>query len=135
MGAGPNFLLDKGFTANGTTAYAVGEAVTLDTAVQSMKRIGAAATAADVVMIAMEAVDASKLVANPGKITLRARMLGIGRGIAGAAVAKGARLTTNASSRFVTQGSAGGIVVGVALEAAAGDGSSFEILLTPASTL
>ena len=134
MGTGPNFVLDKGFQANGTTAYAVGEAVAQDTAVQSIKRIGAAATAADVVFVCMEAVDAAKLVANPGKVFIRARALGIARALAGANYAKGARLTTDATSRFVTQATAGGPVVAVALEANT-TGNLGEILLTPGATL
>ena len=135
MGTGPNFVLDKGFYANGTTAYAVGEAVTIDTAVQSMKRIGAAATAADRVMVCMEACDASKLTANPGKVVLRARMSGIARALVGTGgFAKGARLTTNASSQFVAQATAGGPVVAVALEAGTAGGYA-EIELTPGATL
>ena len=136
MGTGPNFVLDKGFVANGSTAYAVGEAVTIDTAVQSMKRIAAAATAADRVMVCMEACDAAKLTANAGKIVLRARMSGIARVIVGTGgFAKGARLTTNASSHFVTQGGAAGSpVVALALEADTAGGFA-EVELTPGATL
>ena len=48
--------------------------------------------------------------------------------------AKGARLTTNASSQFVTQATAGGPVVAVALEAGTAGGYA-EIELTPGATL
>lgn len=134
MGAGPNFVLDKGFIANGTTEYKVGEAVAQDTAAQSIKRIGAAAAGTDVVMVCMEAVDAAKLAANAGKVVLRARMLGIARVLAGANYAKGARLTTDATSRFVTQTGAGDPVVAIALEANT-TGNLGEVLLTPGATL
>lgn len=134
MGTGPNFVLDKGFTANGTTAYAVGEAVAIDTAVQSMKRATVVATAADVIMVCMEACDASKLTGNVGKVALRARMLGIARVKLGANATKGARMTNNASAAFVVQATAGGPVAGVLLESGS-TGDLVEMLLTPGSTL
>ena len=134
MGTGPNFVLDKGFTANGTTAYAVGEAVAIDTAVQSMKRATVVATAADVIMVCMEACDASKLTGNAGKVALRARMLGIARVKLGANVTKGARMTNNTSAAFVVQATAGGPVAGVLLESGS-TGDLVEMLLTPGATL
>lgn len=134
MGTGPNFVLDKGFIANGTTAYAVGEAVAIDTAVQSMKRATVVATAADVIMVCMEACDASKLTGNAGKVALRARMLGIARVKLGANATKGARMTNNVSAAFVVQATAGGPVAGVLLESGS-TGDLVEMLLTPGSTL
>jgi len=134
MGTGPNFVLDKGFTANGTTAYAVGEAVAIDTAVQSMKRATVVATATDVIMVCMEACDASKLTGNAGKVALRARMLGIARVKLGANATKGARMTNNVSAAFVVQATAGGPVAGVLLESGS-TGDLVEMLLTPGSTL
>ena len=134
MGTGPNFVLDKGFTANGTTAYAVGEAVAIDTAVQSMKRATVVATAADVIMVCMEACDASKLTGNAGKVALHARMLGIARVKLGANATKGARMTNNVSAAFVVQATAGGPVAGVLLESGS-TGDLVEMLLTPGATL
>ena len=134
MGTGPNFVLDKGLVANGSTAYAVGEAVAIDTAVQSMKRATVVATAADVIMICMEACDASKLAGNTGKVVLRARMLGIAKVKLGANALKGARMTNNTSAAFVTQATAGGPVAGVLLEAGS-SGDLVEMLLTPGATL
>ena len=135
MGTGPNFVIDKGMQANGTTAYAVGEAVLIDTAVQSVKRGTTAATAADVVGVCYEAIDAAKLTANPGKVYLRIRFLGIARVLVGTGgFSKGARLTNNTSAAFVTQATAGGPVAGVALEAGVAGGYA-EVLLTPGATL
>ena len=134
MGTGPNHVLDKGLLANGTTAYAVGEAVVQDTSVQSMKRVGAALADTDVCFVCMEAVDAAKLIANPGKVVLRARTQGIARALAGANYSKGARLTTDATSRFVTQATAGGPVAAIALEANT-TGNLGEVMLTPGATL
>ena len=134
MGTGPNFVLDKGFTANGTTAYAVGEAVAIDTAVQSMKRATVVATATDVIMVCMEACDASKLTGNAGKVALRARMLGIARVKLGAPSTKGTRMTNTVSAAFVVQATAGGPVAGVLLESGS-TGDLVEMLLTPGATL
>ena len=134
MGTGPNFVLDKGFIANGTTAYAVGEAVAIDTAVQSMKRATVVATATDVIMVCMEACDASKLTGNAGKVALRARMLGTARVKLGANATKGARMTNNVSAAFVVQATAGGPVAGVLLESGS-TGDLVEMLLTPGATL
>ena len=134
MGTGPNWAgLDKGMKANGSAAYAFGEVVLIDTAVQSVKRGTTAATAADVAGVCQEAVDAVKVAT--GKVFVNTRFTGISKCIAGAPVAKGARLINNTSCQMVTQATAGGPVLGVALEAASGAGQMFDVLLTPGATL
>lgn len=134
MGTGPNWAgLDKGMLANGTDAYAFGEVLFIDTAVQSVKRATTAATAANVAAVCQEAVDATKVAT--GKVFVNSRFTGIAKCIAGAAVAKGARLTNDTLCRMVTQVTAGGPVLGVALEAASAAGQMFDVLLTPGATL
>lgn len=134
MGTGPNWAgLDKGMKANGSAAYAFGEVVLIDTAVQSVKRGTTVATAADVAGVCQEAVDAVKVAT--GKVFVNTRFTGISKCIAGANIAKGARLINNTSCQMVTQATAGGPVLGVALEAASGAGQMFDVLLTPGATL
>lgn len=133
MGVGPNYVLDKGFKAEGSTAYAFGEVVVPGTSEQSVVR----ATSAGVSFgfICQEDVDATRV--QTGKVFLDARILGISRAIAGAAVAKGAKLTNDTSARVVTQAGivgSGAPVLGIALTAAANAGDHIDVLLTPGAT-
>lgn len=134
MGTGPNFVLDKGFLAGGTTAYKAGEVVVMDTAPQSCLRSTSAA-APNNIGIVVDDIDAAKLTANPGKIYVNVRMLGIARGLSGAAFAKGARLTNDATGRLVTQATAGGPFFATALEATTGAGQYAEVLLSGPATI
>lgn len=135
MGTGPNWAsLDKGMKANGSTAYAFGEVLLIDTAIQSVKRGTTAATAADVAGVCQETVDATKVAT--GKVFVNTRFTGISKCIAGANIAKGARLINNTSCQMVTQSTAGGPVLAIALEAVTtGAGTMFDALLTPGATL
>ena len=134
MGTGPNWAgLDKGMATADSVAYNFGEAVGIAAPSQSVKHLNAAATAADVVGVVQETVDLAKVQTNKAKVNVR--FSGITKGIAGAAIAKGARLNINAANQFVTQGTANGVVVGIAMEACSGAGLLFDILLTPGATL
>lgn len=135
MGTGPNYAgLDKGFRATDPgVAYVAGEVVKIDTAPQSCRHIGAAMADIDVAGVCLETVDASKVIA--GKTTIGVRLFGLAQCIAGVAITKGARLTTNASNRVVPQATAGGPVLGIAMEAQSTVGSYVDVLLTPGATL
>lgn len=98
MGSGPNFLLDKGYLATGTGAYAEGEVVTQATAVQSCAR-STSAGAANNFGVVMENVDADRVAT--GKVFIHIRRLGIARVKTGGAFAKGAKLTNDTSARAV----------------------------------
>ena len=133
MGVGPNFVLDKGFLAQGSTAYAFGEGVVLGSAEQSVTRATTALTAPGFFGVCQEDVDATRV--NTGKVFVNVRILGITRAIAGAAVARNAILVNNTSAQLVTQaGAAGTPVVGIALTAAAAAGDHIDVLLTPGAT-
>jgi hypothetical protein len=133
MGVGPNYILDKGFVAQGSTAYAFGELVV----------ISARATSAGslVLGVCQEALDATRLTRAGGtKAVIDIRLLGISRVIVGAAVAVGARLTNDASARAVTRtkaiaGAQPLETFGIALTAASAAGQQVDVLLTPGATL
>jgi hypothetical protein len=133
MGVGPNYVLDKGHLAQGATAYAFGELVVPGTVEQSVTR--ATTAGAMFAYVCQEDVDATRIAT--GKVFVDCRMLGIARVIAGAAVAKSAKLTNDTSARAVTQAGAvgsGAPVLGIALTAAANAGDQIDVLLTPGAT-
>ena len=133
MGTGANFGWNKGMVAEGTTAYAYGEAVVRGTAVQSVAR----ATTANkhIFGVVAEAVDASKLTENPGKVVINIQSFGFANVMVGGAVAKGDPLVVNANARFIKQATAGGPVSCYAEEAATADGQIITAMLTPGATL
>jgi len=59
------------------------------------------------------------------------RVLGVTKVVAGAAVAAGALVGTDANGKAVTKSTAGDFVAGTALEAAGADGDIISVLLTP----
>lgn len=128
-----NFLLDKGYLAQGTTAYAVGEVAAMGTVAQSCKR---SVSAADPLNfgIMVEACDAAKLVANPTKIYLNVRRAGIARAIAGGTISKGDRLTNDTSARVVKQVTAGGPFFAIAEEDATVD-TFVDVYIVGAATI
>jgi hypothetical protein len=133
MGVGPNYGLDKGFLAQGSTAYQFGEVVRPGTVEQSVIRGTVAMTAAGFAGICQEDLDATRLAT--GKAIIGVRVLGISRAIAGAAILKDALLVNDTSARVVTQGGAAGTpVLGIALTAAANPGDHIDVLLTPGAT-
>jgi hypothetical protein len=133
MGVGPNYVLDKGHLATGSTAYAFGELVVPAAGEQSMQR--ATSAGAPFCYVCQEDVDATRLAT--GKVIADARILGIARVIAGAAVAKSSKLTNDATARAIVQAGAvgsGAPVFGIALTAAANAGDHIDVLLTPGAT-
>lgn len=133
MAAGPNFLLDKGYLYEGTSAVTFGIAAVHGTAEQSAKIPTVANT--HILGVFYESLDAAKAAANPGKIVLQVRKLGIARAVAGGVFAKSDPVVINASGRFIKQTVAGGPVNGFAEDASTGDGFLFELFLTPGATL
>jgi hypothetical protein len=129
---GPNFVLDKGFLATGAAAYTAGEFVVLVTPGDQVAR----ATSANSRCIGLvtDSVEAAKV--TTGKAQVSIRILGIGRALAGGAIAIGDRVATDASARVVTKAqAAAGVqptpVVGTALTAATAIGDMIDVLLTP----
>lgn len=114
MAAGPNFVLDKGYLAQGTAAYALGQGVKYGTAEQSVTPV----TAANDILagICQENIDATRV--TTGKAVINVRKMGISLVLSGAAFAKGDPLTVNNVGKFIKQTAAGGVFFAVA-EAAA----------------
>jgi len=131
MGVGPNYVLNKGLVATGSTAYKFGELV-----VQSgdgTKCARATTPAAAVVFVAQEDLDTTRLAT--GKAVINIATLGMVRVLAGAAVAVGAKLANDATARAVTGGAAGTASFGIALTAATAAGQYIDVLLTPGNTM
>jgi hypothetical protein len=129
MGVGPNYVLDKGLVATGSTAYTQGELV-----VQSgdgTKSARATSAGAKCIGVNMENVDAAKV--TTGKVVHDVRILGIARVLVGAAVAVGDRLTNDTTARAVPVAGTVGAKesCGVALTAASAAGQYIDMLLTP----
>lgn len=127
---GPNDILSKGFVADTAVPlyYAVRQTDT--------EHMAVANTAGQFVLgICQEEISAED--ATVGRVA-RIRVMGISRGVAGAAIARGARLTVAADGRLVTAAPAAGAnanVVGVALTATTAAGEWLDVLLTPGASL
>jgi hypothetical protein len=139
MGVGPNYVLDKGFLAQGgAVAYTFGEALIPGTLTQSCARSTSAVSGTTFWLgISQETVDSTKI--GTGKAFVDVRLLGISRAIAGATVTVGARLTTDTSARVVpvTRAAAGAQpapVIGVALTGTTNVGEHIDVLLTPGAS-
>lgn len=136
MGVGPNYVLNKGLLALGSTAYAAGEIGVLSGTTPSVSR----ATTANVLTplcVVMEDLDTTRLAT--GKAVIGCALLGIVRVIAGDAVAVGDRVTNNTSARAIPRtraiaGAQPAATFGIALTAAAADGDHIDVLLTPGAT-
>src|SRR5690348_1889129 len=120
MGVGPNYVLDKGLVATGSTKYTPGELVVLSG--DGTKSARATTGGAACIGVNMEEVDAAKVLT--GKVVTDVRILGIARVLAGAAVAVNDLVTNDTTARAVpkTKAAAGaqpGNVCGRALTAAA----------------
>lgn len=120
---GPNFVLDKGYRANGAIGQFRGVALAANDQVVQ-------AGAADAALLGVSqddvaAGDANKQIAN-------IRLLGISRCVNGTAgaLARRTRVTTDASGRVVAA-VAGNPVLGVTLTAGAAQGDHVDVLLTP----
>jgi len=129
MGVGPNYVLDKGHLATGSTAYALGELVVASG--DGTRCARATAAGSKVRGVCQETVEVAKV--TTGKVVLDVRILGISRVLAGAAVAVEDRVTNDATARAVpvagTIGSKESF--GVALTAATGPGQYIDVLMTP----
>lgn len=127
---GPNDILSKGFVADTAVPlyYAVRQTDTEHCAVAN--------TAGQMVLgICQEEISADD--ATVGRVA-RVRMQGISRAVAGAAIARGDRLTVAADGRLTTAAPAVGAnanIVGVALTAATAAGAWVDVLLTPGASL
>ena len=132
MGVGPNYVLDKGHVATGSTAYKMGELVVAKG--DGTKCARATSGGAKVRGVCQESVDVAKVLT--GKVVLDVRMLGIARVLAGAAVAVDDFVTNDTTARAVpkTKAAAGaqpGNVFGIALTAATAAGQYIDVLLIP----
>lgn len=138
MGVGPNYVTRKGMSATGTTAYVMGDIITIT----GDAVIARATTTNDplAIGVVMEDMTALRLTANPvGKIMLNVALEGIVRVTVGAAVSLGDRVTNNALAQAVTRAKAvAGAqplpILGIALEAASAAGQQVDVLLTPGGT-
>lgn len=132
MGVGPNYVLNKGFLAQGSVAYASGELVIAGSVEQSVAKAGA--TTLFPLGVCTEDIDIAKVSTN--KAFVGVALLGIVRVKCGAAVAKNARITSDASARGVTitRAAAGAQpqpCFGIALTATSNANEFFDMLLTP----
>jgi|SRR5690606_31602169 len=137
MGVGPNYVLDKGYKVEGSSAIKLGEVAVPGTGEQSAVRATSASDTTAPLGVFQEDVDAARV--TTGKVVANVRMLGITRAIAGAAITKGARLTNDTSARVVsvTRAAAGDqpvAVLGIALTAASTAGDHIDVLLTPGAS-
>lgn len=118
---GPNYVLDKGFRA----AAAIGQfRAVVQTGDEDCNLAGAAG---DVLGVCQEEISADD--ATNGRVA-DIRILGITRIIAGAAVARRAKVASDASGRAVTA-VATNPVIGIALTAASAADEHIDVLLTP----
>jgi hypothetical protein len=135
---GANYGLSKGFLMTGSTAVIAGQTVTL-AAGSTLQPAQCAITTAitnRVLGVLIESLDVAKV--TTGKATVGVQLEGIVFCIAGAAVALGAFVSSNAGSagppdtrgRAITTASTA-IPFGIALSAAAAAGDMFPVLLTP----
>jgi hypothetical protein len=133
MGVGPNYVLDKGHLATGSSAYTFGELCT--SSGDGTKCARATVAGSKVRGVVQENVDAAKV--TTGKVVVNLRLLGISRVLAGAAIAVDDRLTNDATARAVPVAGTVGAkeCCGVALTAATAAGQYVDMLLLPYSVV
>jgi hypothetical protein len=133
MGVGPNYVLDKGHLATGSTAYAFGELCT--SSGDGTKCARATSAGSKIRGVCQETVDVAKI--TTGKVVVNLRMLGISRVLAGAACAVDDRLTNDTTARAVPVAGTVGAkeCFGVALTAATAAGQFIDVLLLPYSVV
>jgi hypothetical protein len=132
MGVGPNYVLSKGMLAQGAVAYASGELLIAGTVEQSVAKAGAATLVP--LGVCTEDIDIARVATN--KAFIGTALLGIARVKCGAAVAKNARITSDATARgvTVTRAAAGAQpqpIFGIALTATSNANEFFDMLITP----
>ena len=126
MAIGGHQVLDKGFEA----AEALTEFRFVTLVATEDRRVEQADVAGELVIgVGQETVSAEDVTRGP-RIT-NVRLMGVSVVEAGAAVTKGAEVTTDASGRAITAG-VGNRVAGIALDNAAQAGDWIGVFLTPA---
>jgi hypothetical protein len=136
MGVGPNYVLAKGFLAQGSTAYGAGDLVIAGSVEQSVARATSASTLVPL-GVCGEDIDVAKVLT--GKAFINVNLLGIARVKCGAAVTKNSRITNDTSARGVaiTRAAAGAQpqpCFGIALTATSNANEFFDMLITPGGT-
>jgi hypothetical protein len=134
MGVGPNYVLSKGFLAEGSAAYDKGEIVVMGTAEQAVGRATTSAATNAFVGVVMDTLDVTKV--TTGKAQVSIAIMGIARVKAGAAITKGAKLTNDTSARAVTvtRAAAGAQpqnIIGIAQTSCSNANEHVDVLLTP----
>jgi hypothetical protein len=126
--SGPNYVLDKGYNLLNSGAaqniyrfmkFASTENSVLQAAASTDRPVG-------VCQQRIEAVDSAT-----SNVQVDVRILGISKVEAGAAVALGARVMSDATGRAITAATATNIPCGIAFQAATGAGEWIDVLLTP----
>jgi uncharacterized protein with beta-barrel porin domain len=126
MGVGPNYVLNKGLLVQGSAAVVFGTFYQAGTVEQSATPH--TATNQRSIGVAQESVDAAKVAT--GKVFANFALMGVVRVRAGAAVAKMARVSPDASGRAITS-IASSIPAGIALTACSNAEEHIDVLLTP----
>jgi hypothetical protein len=137
MGTGPNYGLDKGFRVEGTQAITFGRVAIQGTDEQSAITPAAVSDTIAPLGIWQETVDAARV--QTGKVFANVRLLGLTRAEAGAAIAKGDRLTYDNVGRVIPRaraaaGAQPAAVLGIAQNAATQAGQHIDVLLTPGAS-
>jgi hypothetical protein len=135
MGVGPNYGLAKGMLAQGAVAYAAGELLIAGSVEQSCAKAGAATLFP--LGVCGEDIDIAKVAT--GKAFVNVNLYGIARVKCGAAVAKNARITSDASARGVTvtraiAGAQPQPIYGMALTATSNANEFFDMLIMPGAS-
>jgi hypothetical protein len=124
--AGANFILDKGYVLEGSSAYTAFRFVAAgatDSSVTSTIAAGALALG-----VIQEDVDAAKVAT--GKVVADIRLLGISKVVAGAAVTLWAEVATDNQGRAINAATTHR-VIGRALQSAAAAGDIIDVLMVP----
>jgi glutaminase len=127
MGAGPNYVLDKGLLVQGNAAVVQGTLYQGGTVVQSATPHTAVNQRS--IGVAMENVDATKVA--QGKVFADFRIMGIARVIASGAISAYTRVAPDATGKAVAHVSGTTTACGIALTASTNAGDMIDVLLTP----
>jgi hypothetical protein len=140
--SGPNFILDKGYKVDaaatnvehGRFCKFLASDTTGKTVTTSTAPAVPAVAAGFAVGVYQDTVDAAKVAT--GKHVIGVRIMGISRVRAGAAIAIGAAVTSDANGKAITvaASTSNSWSYGIALTPAAADGDYLNVLLTPGVT-
>lgn len=126
---GPNYGLDKGFLVNTGQTVNFGYACVLT----SNTNVSTAGAGAFVLGVYQYSLDAGPIAT--GKATVGVRIQGITRCVAGGAVARMGKVTSDATGRAVAGGAAGTNSFGFAITPATQAGDWIDVVLTPGNTM